>query len=616
MASDSLAPVVPRDLLTRARRSALRGVALVGLLVAAGSISIALTDPAVDADLGRPIVIVPLLAWVVVAYLAGGVVMLRRAPEQPLGLLLIAAALASAAGALAWSTSSLPFTLGQAVDKLPQAVFLHVFLGFPDGRLTSRGERWLVGLGYTVALVLEPLRMVFGDYGSRNLLGVLPDTGVHTLVRRSELVLLSAACLVGVALLLRRRSGRRTPTWRWLSVVHGGFVASLVMIAVLDQLLAWGGLRALGVRELRWAAFWTLGMVPAALVAGLLEARLARSAVSDVLAQLWDGSSAGHLRDALARVLHDPGLRLLYWLPDSRRWATADGDPAELPDGIDDRRATVIDQDGVPLAAMVHDASLQQERDLLAAVAAAAGMALENGRLHAELRARVQEVTRSRLRVLEAARRERQRLERDLHDGAQQRLVTLSLELGLLQTILVDDPEARSTVARIKREIGIALEELRALARGIYPAVLSDHGLEVALLSLPATAAVPLRLEIDLEGERPPVAVEMAAFLVARESVTAAAVAGPIGGISLTVACRHGLVTVQSEPDGVLPPSDTTATDTTGTDAPATDDAGTRADVTAGFRALADRIEALGGSLRVGRTSEGRTNVRAEIPCG
>jgi signal transduction histidine kinase len=374
---------------------------------------------------------------------------------------------------------------------------------------------------------------------------------------------------------------------------------ALLMIALLDQLLAWGGLRAPGVRELRWVTFWTLGMLPAVLVAGLLEARLARSAVGDALTGLWDGFSPVALRDALARLLHDPQLRLLYWLPVQQRWSTADGEPEDLPHDGDARVATVIDQDGRPLAALVHDTSLTEEPELLDAVAAATGLALENGRLRAELLARVQELTESRLRVLEAARRERQRLERDLHDGAQQRLVTLSLELGLLQAQLTDRSDSRRSVEQVRREIALALDELRRVARGIYPAVLSAHGLQVALESLTATAPVPVRLTVGLREERLPEAVEMAVYFLARQSIADVARHADVTDVALDVESRNGVVTVEIEADGAVPPADT-----------ADPEGGP------GRRALTDRIEALGGRLRRGVGPDGGTAVRAEIPAG
>ncbi len=149
---------------------------------------------------------------------------------------------------------------------------------------------------------------------------------------------------------------------------------------------------------------------------------------------------------------------------------------------------------------------------------AAAGIALENGRLQAEQKAHLEELKGSRARVIEAGQKERQRLERNLHDGAQQRLVALSLELSLLEKQLAGDPDARARLDQARREIAVSLDELRAVARGLHPAVLSGHGLEVALQSIAANAPLPVRLTVALEG-RLPEPIEVAAYYVVSESL-------------------------------------------------------------------------------------------------
>ena len=146
------------------------------------------------------------------------------------------------------------------------------------------------------------------------------------------------------------------------------------------------------------------------------------------------------------------------------------------------------------MAALTFDSALDEEHELLDAVVATTSIALENGRLRAELRARLSELQESRGRVLEAGRQERQRLERDLHDGAQVRLVALSMELGMLGAAPGTDDELRTRLLHAKGEVSASLEELRDVARGIYPAVLSAHGLDVALESLAARAPVPVQI--------------------------------------------------------------------------------------------------------------------------
>ena len=179
---------------------------------------------------------------------------------------------------------------------------------------------------------------------------------------------------------------------------------------------------------------------------------------------------------------------------------------------------TLIDRDGVPVAALLHDPSLEDEPELLAAATAGAGIALENARLHVELRARLVELRGSRARMVDVANKERQRLERNLHDGAQQRLVALSLELSLLGGELAGETEAQERLTRARHEIAASLAELREIARGIHPAVVSGHGLAVALEQLAALAPVPVRLTVQTNG-RLPEAVEVAAYYLVCESL-------------------------------------------------------------------------------------------------
>ena len=246
------------------------------------------------------------------------------------------------------------------------------------------------------------------------------------------------------------------------------------------------------------------------------------------------------------------------------------------------------------MAALLHDASLREEPELLDAVTAAVGIALENARLQSELLARLEELRGSRARILEAAQSERRRLERDLHDGAQRRLVALSLELGLLGERLDSDPETSRALEQARDELVESLHELRELARGIHPAVVAGHGLEVALESLVARAPVPVRLTVDLDG-RLPERIEMTAYYLVSEGLANVAKYARAAGAKVDITRRNGELVVEVVDDGV---------------------GGANTDGGSGIRGLADRVEALGGRLRVWSPGGGGTRVRAEIPCG
>jgi signal transduction histidine kinase len=242
---------------------------------------------------------------------------------------------------------------------------------------------------------------------------------------------------------------------------------------------------------------------------------------------------------------------------------------------------------------LVHDVSLREEPALLEAVTAAGAFALENERLHAELRARLEELRGSRARIIEVAQSERQRLERDLHDGAQQRLVALSLELGLLEERFAGDADATAALEQTRLEVTESLRELRELAQGIHPAVVTGHGLAVALKTLAARAQVPVRLTVDLDG-RLPEREEVAAYYVVAESLTNTAKYARASSAAVEVRHADGRLLVEVVDDGVG------GADTRGG---------------SGLRGLADRVEALGGELRVWSPVDGGTRVRAEIPC-
>ena len=253
----------------------------------------------------------------------------------------------------------------------------------------------------------------------------------------------------------------------------------------------------------------------------------------------------------------------------------------------------LIDRDGARVAALLHDPALEDEPELLAAVTAAAGMALETARLNVELRARVDELRGSRARIVEAGQRERQRLERNLHDGAQHRLVALSLQLSLLEEELAGDRSATVQLERAREEIDTSLDELRELAQGIHPAIVSGHGLAVALEQLAARAAVPVRLKVEIE-ERLPEPVEVAAYYLVSEALANVGKHAHAAMATVEVARNNGQIQVEVFDDGV---------------------GGADTERGSGLRGLADRVEALGGRLRVWSPHGGGTRVRAEIPC-
>jgi signal transduction histidine kinase len=247
---------------------------------------------------------------------------------------------------------------------------------------------------------------------------------------------------------------------------------------------------------LLWTAARSLVTVPAAFLAGLLRSRLARGGLADLFRGLRT-IQPGDLQAALGRALGDPALVIAYPLPDRRSFVDADGRPVVLPAPDGGRSVATVERGGAQVAALVYDRSLDDDPELVEAVGAAATIALENRHLHAESETRLAELQASHGRIIAAADAERRRIERNLHDGAQQRLVTLALQLSLIQREIRHDPsEAEQLVTSASDELAQSLAELRELARGIHPAAL-DEGLEIALEALALRSAVPTTVSCE-----------------------------------------------------------------------------------------------------------------------
>ena len=573
------------------KRALLCAIALGGVAAAACAVLLALTSD----HLREPGVHAGLQVWALLAYVLAGVIAWRRRPDSRIGPLMIAAGAVWFLTTLSSSNLALPYTVGTAFDLLPAVLFLHVFLAFPTGRLQRGYERALVAVGYVTAFAAQLVGMALGGFSADNLLKLTAKAETAESLLRGQLVVLSAVALAGIGVLAVRRLGEGPPLRRSAALLVDAFVLGLVMVAALLLSAVFGLFSGhIAFETIRRSTFFVLGLAPLAFLVGLLDARLARSAVGDLLVELRADPAPADLRDALARALRDPSLALAYWLPDYGVYADLDGRPFEPPEQDHRRATTLIERDGARVAVLVHDAALEDEPELLDAVTAAAGIALENARLQAELRARLEELKGSRARIVDAGQQERQRLERNLHDGAQQRLIALSLELGLVEEALKGDPEARARLDRARREIATSLEELRDVARGLHPAVVSGHGLEVALEQLAARGPVPVRLTVET-GSRLPERLEVAAFYLVAESLANIGKHAQASSASVEVTRVDGLVVVEIVDDGV---------------------GGADTERGSGLRGLADRVEALGGRLRIWSPRGGGTRVRAEIPCG
>jgi hypothetical protein len=393
------------------------------------AIPVVLTSTHVDA---RGLALASFLAigW---SFSGVGLVLWWKRPQNPFGMMMSAVGLTWLVGSLSASSNGYLIFIGLAFGALPYGLLGLMLISFPDGRLHTRLE-WAVVVGAILDVtILQWAPIFFLQFAhvsdcrgcQSNPLLVSDDRSLFDTLQNvnTGLAVILIAALI-VALVKRWRSYGPKERPAFAPVLWTGGAALAAHAAAFIALL--GGLsQSKGGNAVSTIA---LLLVPYAFLAGILRSRFTGvGAVNELVASLSAApENRRGLRDALADAFGDPSLVLAYWLPERERYVDAAGHDITLPDGDGQRAWTSVARNGAPLAAIVHDVSLADERDLLETAGAAAGLALENERLHVELRARVEELKRSRERIIEAGLAERRKLERNLHDGAQQRLVALA----------------------------------------------------------------------------------------------------------------------------------------------------------------------------------------------
>jgi signal transduction histidine kinase len=447
-------------------------------------------------------------------------------------------------------------------------------------------------------IAVELVWLLFADSHSQicakcpsNAFEVTRDDNVATGLLQGQRTIGVALSVFTVALLVRRWRAASGPERRLGAPVQwaGGAMFAALAFSVANDVLG----QPLGEGP-AWTRELVFASIPIAVLAVLLQRRLARGAVAGLVVELGESATAVDLREALRRALGDPSLELAYWVPASGRYVDAAGTPMRMPQASGERAATVVEREGEPIAALIHDPALAENSELVQSVCATAALTLENARLQAELRARLAELQASRARLVEATDTERRRIERDLHDGTQQRLVSIAMTLGLAESKLAVDRPAVQPVLREAREaLTIALAELRELTQGIRPAILVERGLVAALDDLSRRAALPVRLDVSVGG-RLPEQVEGAAYFVASETLANAAKHSHASEARLTASQDERVLVLEVSDNGI---------------------GGASAGSGSGLRGLADRVEALGGRLMVSSPPGRGTTVRAELPC-
>ena len=399
-----------------------------------------------DVPLALPVAV--LVGW---SLIGSGLLAARSRREDHLALALIFTGFAWFASMLALSHNAVLFTAGEVVYSVYYAGFLYLILSFPAGRLHGKLDRTLMGIAIALVTVGQLPWLFFAD--SRrlvcstcpaNLLEVTRDDRIARLLYSLRQVVGLVVALAAIGLLGGRWRLASRPQRRAVMpvVVAGAIACAVLIVAYGTAMLHLPTAPALG-----RATWFITAAIPVAVLLVFIQRRMAQGAVAGLVVELGAPGTPGtaaDLRGALSRALGDPSLALAYWYPAESRYVDSGGRPVELPSAGAARSSTLIERDGQPVAALIHDPALEYNPGLVDSVCAAAGLTLDNERLQAELRARLVDLQASRARLVEATDTERRRIERDLHDGAQQQLIALRISLGLARQ-LVTRPARRAS---------------------------------------------------------------------------------------------------------------------------------------------------------------------------
>jgi signal transduction histidine kinase len=550
-------------------------------------------------DLIAALVLVLGVGW---SFAGLGLIGWVRWPLSHTGPLMVVVSLAWFARGIGAVDNPTAFGVGVLIGAVYLAVLGHLIVTYPSGRFETLPQKAVVTCGYlcTVPMALAarwllPEGGVCGHCPFNQLVGSgTPDRPTGSDRALVVLVLLTTTAVLGV---MAQRWHAATPARR-RSLAPALAGATAILTVLLAQRIAVGfGAAASVATSLSWLLTGALMLWPVGLLVGLAQERLDRSAVADLILELGGTRPPGGTRQALARALHDPSLQIAFYLPEHHRYVDDSGAPLPDPTESAGRAVTTLTRDGDVIAALTHDRALDDRPQLVSAVAAAAGLAVENERLHAQARAHLVEIRASRTRLVAAADAERRKVERNLHDGAQQRMLNLIFALQLAKSRLGSGAYrgADQALDQASSELALALNELRDLARGIHPAVLTDSGLGPAVRALAQRSGIPVLIHDTLPDHRYRPAVEETAYFIISEALANAAKHASASQAVVSIGEHDGEVRIEVRDDGI---------------GGATSLGGT------GLRGLADRVDAYSGRLRIDSPPGDGTRLSAALPCG
>ncbi len=531
----------------------------------------------------------------------------RRDPAGRMWKLMMLIGIASGTWVLGYIQTDLTWTVGEFLGPLGLPILLHLVLAFPTGRLRDRFDRALIALVYGVVLPLRFVEFLFFDpmFEELGCTGWCPQN-VLLLARTDDLAfwthqvrwLLLVLPILAIGELIRHWRSASPAGRRALAPVAFGMPLLLAIHGIWwVPVEGWPPL-PFDVHAIREFILQNkIGDLPSLLtpilfLLGILRTRFARGNIAQLAVELGRGIPLGGLREALARALRDPTLQLAFAAPTGDGLVDPEGRPYEPPGQDSGRSVARLERDdGELLGILVHDPALEREDPgLVPAVASVARLALENERLAAQVRAQLDEVRASRLRIVEAGDAERRRVERDLHDGAQQRLVALTMRLEAARSS-VDG--AGELIDQTTEELRAAITEVRNLARGLHPTILTDAGLLAAIEALAERTPIPV--EIDVPERRFGPSVEATAYFVVAEALTNVVryAGATLARVHASVAAEYLIVEITDDGRGGADPARGS-----------------------GLRGLEDRLASVGGTLAVTSTPGAGTTLIATMPVG
>ena len=549
-------------------------------------------------------------ALMVAVPIAVGLYAWHTRPDERFGPILVAAGFGWFLTTLAESSDSLVYSIGRVAGWIVEIGLVWLILSFPSGRLTHRFDRMLVGAAAgVVALLYLPTALLANDYPAP-----APYTSCNSDCPENAFFLFGSepgvvdgffvpvrdvlALLIFLAVTFRiwQRVTTASMLMRRILTVVLYLAGARVLLMVVGIGARWADADSRVTETLVLIVALALPAIAAGFFVGLFQRRLyASDALQKLAAHVTGRSTPGEIQTALADALQDPSLQIVHGVNGTpRRWIDTEGHSVDPPGPDSGRHLSEIRDGDRIVAGIVHDSALCNQHDLVEAVGSYALIALDNRRLTDRVESSLREVRKSRARIMASADHERRRLERDLHDGAQQRLVALRIQLELLEESLVRDPErARVKLHALGENVGETLDEIRELAHGVYPSLLADRGLAEALRGVSLSSPIASRLRTRKIG-RYPAEVESAVYFCCVEAIqNASKHAAGSSALEITLWQDYALH-FQVRDDG--PGFDGNMVEG------------------AGVTNMRDRLAAVGGELEISAVPTGGTVVTGRVP--